>query len=146
MAQRVIVSSSRVAEESYDQLSFIGAKTFANYSMGATLTMSNYFPLDVPSSVTINDSGEFTEGISFRASRLGSEVFRVTGPLQGDRQDMQLYFDQTMIQTTARIPLGGHYRGDYITCMVSHRETIPWAYFYPISAIPLPCDRFELRH
>jgi hypothetical protein len=29
------------------------------------------------------------------------------------------YFDQTFLQTTVRIPVGGHHRGDFVVTMVT---------------------------
>lgn len=110
----MLVSSSRAAEESYDQISFIGAKTISSFSI---LTMSSYFPFE----------GVFKQHIDHEKLRDIDVNFTKR---DFERQDLQLYFDQTILQTTARIPLGEHYRGEYITCMVLNGLDVMISYFF----------------
>lgn len=101
LAQRVMLSHSRVVEESYDQLSFVDTKTIDNY--GATLSIINYDPHKPENDSSASESQQ-------------ASVFKCGFDRPPDT--LQLYFDQTFFQTTVRIPLGGHFRGEFITCMV----------------------------
>ena len=113
LAQRVVVSSTRAVEESYDQLSFIDAKTLENYTMGPTLTMNSYFPYQCMPGDGQMESAEGKGGglIVENGEATAAEPLKHSA-------ELQLYLDQTIIQTVVRIPIGGHYRGEYVTCMV----------------------------
>ena len=122
LAQRVVISSSRVVEESYDQLSFIDSKKISTF---AILTMSNYFPYDEPQDLPICSSGHraVEDNADLAVSVSDCKSAAMEGPATNERSEMQLYFDQTIVQTTVRIPLGEHYRGEYVTCMVRKYAT-----------------------
>jgi hypothetical protein len=126
LAARVLLSSSR-GEEAFDQLCFVDAAVMARYAMGATLTLHSHCPvgsLPAPDSGGGGGLGGAEGGLELGLdSALGAPSAPPSGSLGGrpaasGRQDVQLYFDQTFFQTTARLPLGGAYRGESVTCLV----------------------------